>query len=121
MVGHIPVRVKVNDAIAAGMHTAEHFKAHINDSSLEISKYDWLTPSIDMEMYLTPTFYSYRAHQRGVAARILESLRHATHQVATLRAGQIAFCPDSRAIRNEETFGASGRRDHRTEHRRSFL
>ena len=69
VVGHIPVRVKVTDAIKAGMHTAEHFKGYIDDSILEISEEDWLTPSIDMEMYLTPTFYAYREHQRGVAAQ----------------------------------------------------
>jgi len=73
VVGHIPVRVKVSEAIAAGMHTAEHFKGYIDDSNLEISGDDWLTPSTDMDMYLTPTFYAYREHQRAAAAqKILE-------------------------------------------------
>lgn len=69
VVGHIPVRVKVRDAISAGMHTAEHFKGYIDDSNLQISDEDWLSPLVDMEMYLTPTFYAYRAHQRGSEAK----------------------------------------------------
>jgi len=69
VVGHIPVRVKVSEAITAGMHTAEHFKGYIDDSNLKISKEDWLTPSIDSDMYLTPTFYTYREHQRAAAAQ----------------------------------------------------
>ncbi len=68
VVGHIPVRVKVSDAIANGLHTAEHFKGYIDDSVLEISEDDWLTPSVGMGMYLTPTFYSYREHLRGADA-----------------------------------------------------
>lgn len=69
LVGHIPVRVSVAEAIAAGMHTAEHFKGYIDDSRLEISTGDWLTPSIGMSMYLTPTFYAYKEHLRGDEAR----------------------------------------------------
>ncbi len=69
VVGHIPVRVKVAEAISTGMRTAEHFKGYIDDSTLEISTEDWLTPSIDTDMYLTPTFYAYREHQRGAEAR----------------------------------------------------
>lgn len=71
VVGHIPVRVKVHEAITAGMHTAEHFKGYIDDSTLQISDEDWLTPSIGMDMYLTPTFYAYREHQRGDAAQAI--------------------------------------------------
>jgi imidazolonepropionase-like amidohydrolase len=65
VVGHIPVRVSVSDAITNGMHTAEHFKGYIDDQYLEISEDDWLSPSVGMATYLTPTFYSYREHLRG--------------------------------------------------------
>ena len=79
VVGHIPVRVKVKDAISAGMHTAEHFKGYIDDSNLQISGEDWLTPSIDMNMFLTPTFYAYREHQRAAAAQ--EIIDQSAHMV----------------------------------------
>lgn len=69
LVGHIPVRVSVAEAIAAGMHTDEHFKGYINDRRLQIAADDWLTPSIGMEMYLTATFYAAREHLRGEDAR----------------------------------------------------
>ena len=65
VVGHIPVRVSVADAIANNLHTAEHFKGYIDDRYLEISEQDWVTPSTDMATFLTPTFYSYREHLRG--------------------------------------------------------
>ncbi len=72
VVGHIPVRVSVSDAISNGLHTAEHFKGYINDAYLEISEDDWVTPSVNMATYLTPTFYSYREHLRGTdAERVL--------------------------------------------------
>ena len=77
VVGHIPVRVTVKDAISAGMHTAEHFKGYIDDGNLQISGEDWLTPSIDMNMFLTPTFYAYREHQRAaVAQEIIDQSAH---------------------------------------------
>ena len=69
VVGHIPVRSSVSEAIANGMHTAEHFKGYIDDSVLQISKDDWFSPSKNMQMYLTPTFYTYREHLRGAEAQ----------------------------------------------------
>ena len=65
VIGHIPVNVPVADAIAAGLRTAEHFKGYIDDRYLEISEQDWLTPTIGADIYITPTFYSYREHLRG--------------------------------------------------------
>ncbi len=65
VVGHIPVRVSVADAIDAGMVTAEHFKGYIDDSVLEISTSDWQTPTEGAAIYHTPTFYAYREHLRG--------------------------------------------------------
>ena len=77
LVGHIPVAVSVTEAVAAGMHTAEHFKGYIDDSRLQIAEDDWVSPSIGMDMYLTPTFYSAREHRRGEdAARIIAEDGH---------------------------------------------
>lgn len=77
VVGHIPVRVSVAEAIDAGMLTAEHFKGYIDDSVLEISTQDWQSPTEGAAIYLTPTFYAYREHLRGDdAQRVIEASSH---------------------------------------------
>lgn len=115
VVGHIPVRVKVSDAIKAGMHTAEHFKGYIDDSNLEISDEDWLTPSIDMDMYLTPTFYAYREHKRAAAAQeiiddsadmVLPHRRLAWKRYAEQQADELTQLRQTIRPKSEEIFRA---------------
>ena len=65
LVGHIPVSATVEEAIGAGMRTSEHLKGYIIDNTLQISEEDWVTASIDTEMYIAPTFSTYRQKLRG--------------------------------------------------------
>jgi imidazolonepropionase-like amidohydrolase len=68
VVGHNPQRVPVEHAIRKGLRTAEHFKGYIDDATLTLSDVDWVGPSRDSDIYLTPTFHTYRDHLRGEEA-----------------------------------------------------
>jgi len=65
VVGHIPHGIKVADAIRSGQKTIEHFKGYILDSSLTISNEDYVTATKGADVWLCPTFSTYRQHVRG--------------------------------------------------------
>ncbi len=65
VVGHIPHGIKVADAIRLGQKTIEHFKGYIFDSSLTISDEDYVTATKGADVWLCPTFSTYRQHLRG--------------------------------------------------------
>ena len=60
VVGHIPHGIKVADAIRSGQKTIEHFKGYILDSSLTISDEDYVTATKGADVWLCPTFSTYR-------------------------------------------------------------
>ena len=65
VVGHIPHGIKVAEAIRLGQKTIEHFKGYILDSSLTISDEDYVTATKGADVWLCPTFSTYRQHLRG--------------------------------------------------------
>ena len=65
VVGHIPQGIKVADAIRLGQKTIEHFKGYILDSSLTISQEDYVSATKGADIWLCPTFSTYRNHLRG--------------------------------------------------------
>ncbi|GJL94201.1 MAG: hypothetical protein DHS20C05_06060 [Hyphococcus sp.] len=65
LVGHIPVRVSVEQAVGAKMRTFEHFKGYIIDSTLTLSDEDYVAATHGAEVWNTPTFSTYRNHLRG--------------------------------------------------------
>jgi len=65
VVGHIPQGIKVADAIRLGQKTMEHFKGYINDSNLTISDEDYVTATKGADIWLCPTFSTYRNQLRG--------------------------------------------------------
>lgn len=71
VVGHNPQRVPLEHALRAGLRTAEHFKGYIDDATLTLSDADWVGPTVDSDVYLTPTFHTYRDHLRGEEARAI--------------------------------------------------
>lgn len=68
VVGHVPHDVSVDEAIEGGQETIEHFKGYINDRTLSISDYDWVTPTARGSVWLVPTLYSTRTFMRGDSA-----------------------------------------------------
>mgnify|MGYP001824378380 CR=1 FL=1 len=83
LVGHIPVSVTVAEAIESGMSTAEHFKGYLIDNTLQVSTEDWVSASVGMQMFLTPTFSTYREKLRGEDA--LDLLAREGHLVPPFR------------------------------------
>ena len=65
VVGHIPQGIKVADAIRLGQKTMEHFKGYILDDSLTISPEDYVSATKGADIWLCPTFSTYRTHLRG--------------------------------------------------------
>jgi imidazolonepropionase-like amidohydrolase len=68
VVGHIPQGIKVADAVRLGQKTIEHFKGYILDDSLTISQEDYVSATKGADVWLCPTFSTYRNQLRGVAA-----------------------------------------------------
>jgi imidazolonepropionase-like amidohydrolase len=71
VVGHIPHDISIARAIACGQRTLEHFKGYINDHDLSLTTEDYVAVTRGAEVWNTPTFYTYRGHLRGDAARTL--------------------------------------------------
>ena len=71
VVGHIPHRILVAQAVAAGQRTFEHFKGYLQDWDLQISPEDWVAATRGADVWNCPTFYTYREHLRGEEARRL--------------------------------------------------
>ena len=79
VVGHIPQGIKVAEAIRLGQKTMEHFKGYINDNSLTISDEDYVTATKGADIWLCPTFSTYRQYLRGpdmLAALALPEMRY---------------------------------------------
>lgn len=60
VVGHVPHRITVAQAVTAGQETIEHLKGYIDDRTLRIAEDDWGTATRDAEVWNTPTLYTYR-------------------------------------------------------------
>jgi len=71
LVGHIPVRVTIAEAIAEGQLTDEHFKGYIHDDTLTLTDEDYVTLTNGSGMWNTPTFVTYRAQLRGADAQAI--------------------------------------------------
>jgi imidazolonepropionase-like amidohydrolase len=78
VVGHVPHRVTVDEAVHAGMTTLEHLKGYVDDRTLTIATDDWITPTRESDVWNTPTLYTRRlflspeearAWSRGIEAR----------------------------------------------------
>jgi len=65
VVGHIPQGIKVADAIRLGQKTMEHFKGYILDEGLTISHEDYVSATKGADVWLCPTFSTYRNYLRG--------------------------------------------------------
>jgi imidazolonepropionase-like amidohydrolase len=65
VVGHIPHGIKVADAIRLGQRTIEHFKGYILDDGLVISQEDYVSTTKGANIWLCPTFSTYRDNLRG--------------------------------------------------------
>jgi len=65
VVGHIPHSIKVADAIRLGQRTIEHFKGYILDDGLVISQEDYVSTTKGANIWLCPTFSTYRDNLRG--------------------------------------------------------
>jgi imidazolonepropionase-like amidohydrolase len=79
VVGHIPQGITVAEAIRLGQKTMEHFKGYIYDNSLTISDEDYVTATKGADIWLCPTFSTYRQHLRGpdvLAALALPEMRY---------------------------------------------
>ena len=79
VVGHIPHGIKVADAIRLGQRTIEHFKGYILDSGLVISDEDYVSATRGADVWLCPTFSTYRNYLRGpevTAALKLPEMRY---------------------------------------------
>jgi DNA-binding GntR family transcriptional regulator len=74
VVGHIPHDIPIAHALACGQRTFEHFKGYINDHDLTLTSEDYVGVTRGATVWNTPTFYMYRAHVRGDAARALLEL-----------------------------------------------
>lgn len=72
VVGHIPQGIKVADAIRLGQKTMEHFKGYILDNGLTISNEDYVSATKGADIWLCPTFSTYRNNLRG--ADLLQAL-----------------------------------------------
>jgi imidazolonepropionase-like amidohydrolase len=72
VVGHIPHDINVADAIRLGQKTMEHFKGYILDNSLTISHEDYVSATKGADIWLCPTFSTYRTHLSG--ADVLRTL-----------------------------------------------
>jgi imidazolonepropionase-like amidohydrolase len=65
VVGHIPQGVTVAEAIRLGQKTIEHFKGYILDNGLTISKENYVSATRGADVWLCPTFSTYRDALRG--------------------------------------------------------
>ena len=65
VVGHVPQGIKVADAIRLGQRTIEHFKGYILDDGLVISQEDYVSATKGADVWLCPTFSTYRDYLRG--------------------------------------------------------
>lgn len=65
VVGHIPHGITVAEAIQLGQKTFEHFKGYILDNTLTISDEDYVTATKGADVWLCPTFSTYRQNLRG--------------------------------------------------------
>lgn len=69
VVGHIPQGITVAEAVRLGQRTLEHFKGYILDNGLTISEEDWVSATKGADVWLCPTFYTYRSTVRSEDAR----------------------------------------------------
>jgi len=65
VVGHIPQGISVAEAIRLGQKTIEHFKGYILDNGLTISQEDYVSATKGADIWLCPTFSTYRQNLRG--------------------------------------------------------
>jgi len=81
VVGHIPHGITVSEAIRLGQKTIEHFKGYILDNRLTISDEDYVTATKGADVWLCPTFSTYRQSLRGpdvLQALTLPEMRYAS-------------------------------------------
>jgi imidazolonepropionase-like amidohydrolase len=71
VVGHIPHDTTIARALACPQRTFEHFKSYIDDHTLTLTGEDYVAVTRGADVWNTPTFYTYRSHLRGDAARRL--------------------------------------------------
>ncbi|MGH7637981.1 MAG: amidohydrolase family protein [Gemmatimonadaceae bacterium] len=79
VVGHVPHRISVADAVQAGMITLEHLKGYIDDRTLTIATDDWTTPTRTSGVWNTPTLYTKRLFLTPVEARSWANLPEARY------------------------------------------
>ena len=65
VVGHIPQGITVEEAIRLGQKTMEHFKGYILDNRLTITQEDYVSSTKGADIWLCPTFSTYRDELRG--------------------------------------------------------
>ncbi|HSE42118.1 MAG TPA: hypothetical protein VLH08_15245, partial [Acidobacteriota bacterium] len=71
VVGHIPHDITIRQAVEQGQKTFEHFKAYILDSTLTLTKENYVQATKNISNWNCPTFYNYRGNLRGDEARKL--------------------------------------------------
>lgn len=69
VIGHIPHDISVARAMELGYRTVEHFKSYLIDSTLQISKEDYVAATKGRTVWNAPTFYTHRDSLIGEAAR----------------------------------------------------
>lgn len=83
VVGHVPHRISVAEAVDAGLTTLEHLKGYVDDRTLQIAGDDWVTPTRESEVWNTPTLYTRRlfltpeearAWSRSAEARLVPAM-----------------------------------------------
>lgn len=58
VIGHVPHRISVAEAVEAGLTTLEHLKGYVDDRTLRIAEDDWITPTREAAVWNTPTLYT---------------------------------------------------------------
>ena len=86
VVGHVPHRISVADAVRAGMSTIEHLKGYVDDRTLRIAEDDWLSPTRRGTVWNTPTLYARRLFLTPDEARAWAGTEEARYVPAIERA-----------------------------------
>ncbi len=71
VVGHIPHEITLKQAIAQGQRTIEHLKGYYLDTTLEMTKENYVELTRGAEVWNCPTFYTSRVGLRGDDVRTL--------------------------------------------------
>ncbi len=107
VVGHIPHRVTLQQAIASGQRTFEHMKGYYSDRTLEMTTEDYMALTKGADVWNCPTFYTRRIGESKNFVTGLLTTEEAKYAPALDRKRWLANAPEHAEENGQKIFNQS--------------